>query len=64
MTERKTPATRLNDFLDNEVTKVSGKFPAFNTNAVTSDLADMVTDADNSGAQIVPPLDIEPFSEV
>lgn len=64
MTERKTPAARLNEFLDNEVTKVSGKFPAFVTNAVTSDLSDMVTDADNSGAQIVPPLDPEPFSEV
>lgn len=62
MAERKTPAERLNNYLDNEVSKVSAKFPAFNTNATTSALVDMVSDADNSGAQTVPPLDIDPLA--
>lgn len=64
MAERKTPAERMTNYLTTELPQVAAKFPAFTTNAVTSDLSDMVTDADNSGAQIVPPLDNEPFPEV
>lgn len=62
MTERKTPAERLSDYLDNELSRVSAKFPAFNTNAVTSDLSAMVNDAITSDAETVPPLDIAPLA--
>jgi hypothetical protein len=59
MTERKTPKQRITEFLNNSLPEISGKFPAFNTAAVTSDLGDMVQDVDLSGAEIVPPLDPE-----
>lgn len=64
MTERKTPAERMTNYLTTELPQIAAKFPAFNTNAVTSDLSAMVSDADASGAQNVPPLDNEPFPEV
>lgn len=59
MTERKNPKQRITEFLNNSLPEIAGKFPAFNTAAVTSDLSAMVEDVDLSGAEIVPPLDPE-----
>lgn len=59
MAERKTPKQRITEFLNNSLPEIAGKFPAFNTNAVTSDLSAMVTDVNYSGAEDIPPLDPE-----
>lgn len=59
MPERKTPQQRMTEFLNNSLPGIAAKFPAFTTNSVTSDLSSMVSDVDNSGAEITPPLDPE-----
>ena len=57
MPERKTPQQRMTEFLNNTMPGIVGKFPAFTTNSTTNDLSAMVSDVDNSGAEITPPLD-------
>ncbi len=52
-----TPAERTENFLNNTLPKITAKFKAYTTNEQTGALVDMVTDVDNSGITVAPPLD-------
>lgn len=52
-----TPAERISNFKNNVLPGIAGAFPAYQTNQTTHDLSAIVSDVDNSGAEVVPPLD-------